>query len=75
MMITIQIDPTDFLKIHDALGQAGIFFRRRDEMNAQIHMAKSIRYSPITSTVEAAYDRCVQILVENGIEPEGRKDE
>ena len=52
-----------------------LLHERRDEMNAQIHMAKSIRYSPITSTVEAAYDRCVQILVENGIEPEGRKDE
>ena len=68
-MVTITVDPIEFLKIHDALGQAGIFFRRRDEMNAQIHMAKEIRYSPITSVVEAAYDRCVQILIANGIEP------
>lgn len=63
----VQVDSSDLLKIHDALGQAGLFFRRRDEMNAAIHSATQIRYSPITSTVEAAYDRLVNVLIEAGV--------
>lgn len=62
----IEVDISDLLKIHDALGQAGVFFRRRDEMNAAIHKAQSVRYSPLTSTVESAYDRVVIILEDSG---------
>lgn len=58
------VDLSDLLKIQDALQQANEFFTKRDEMNAAVHMAGNVRYSPITSTVEAALDR-VTVLVED----------
>jgi len=66
-MPRIQVDLEDLLKIQEALRQAGVFFRRRDETNAQAHLAKSVRYTALTSVVEAAYDRCLGILIANGV--------
>ncbi len=58
----IEIDVSDLLKIRDALEIANRFFQKRDEMNASIHLATEIRYSPITSIVLAAHDRCFRLL-------------
>ena len=58
----IEVDSSDLLKIEDALIRAESFFRFRDKMNGSIHLATEVRYSPITSVVEAARDRCRDIL-------------
>ncbi len=53
---------SDLMKIYDALLANVIFNKRRDEMNAQIHLAKDVRYSPITSETIAAKERLDEIL-------------
>ncbi len=45
----MEIQRSDLEKIYDAINEATEFFKRRDEMNAKIHLAEEIRYSPITS--------------------------
>ena len=60
----MNIDESDIFKLMDALLAAVRFFRARDEMNAEVHLAKSVRYSPITTIVEAAYDRLGMIASE-----------
>jgi hypothetical protein len=64
----VEVDSSDLLKIHDALGHARKFFVRRDEMNAAVHLGQP-RYSPITSEVEAASDRLLDILTDAGVGP------
>lgn len=52
-----EIDLVDLLKIKDALQECVKHFRLRDEMNSTIHLAKEVRYSPITTGAEAALVR------------------
>lgn len=49
-------------KIRDALADANDFFKRRDEMNAAVHLAKATRYSPLTSIVERELFRLTDII-------------
>jgi len=63
----VEIEKSDALKIYDALQSADVFFRRRDEMNASIHLAFPVRYSPITSKVAAGLDRLFSILYDAGM--------
>lgn len=58
----MEVDSTDVTKIVDVLQRASTFFRRRDEMNAEVHMAREVRYSPLTSEVDATLDRVKRIL-------------
>jgi len=44
----IEVDRSDLLKIHDALISSERFFKKRDEMNSEIHLGE-VRYSPINS--------------------------
>jgi len=44
-------------KVHDALMEAFEFLKYRDLMNARIHLAREVRFSPITSMVETELDR------------------
>jgi len=60
----ITVDTTDLEKIEDTLGVVHTFMQRRDEMNAAVHLAENVRYSPITSNVQASLERLGQILVE-----------
>jgi hypothetical protein len=53
---------SDLSKIADALREATGFFKKRDEMNAAVHLAHDVRYSPITHTVEAAYERALGMI-------------
>lgn len=55
------VDLSDLLKLNDALCAASEFFKRRDEMNAKVHLGEP-RYSPITSLVDAAYERVRTIV-------------
>lgn len=60
----MEVSRGDFEKIKDALEEAMIFFKKRDEMNAQVHLAKEVRYSPITSVVEMQYVRASALIEE-----------
>lgn len=63
----IEIEKSDALKIYDAIQCADLYFRKRDEMNASIHLAHPVRYSPITSKVAAGLDRLFTILYDAGL--------
>lgn len=55
---------SDLEKIQDVLEASKKFFKRRDEMNAEVHLAREVRYSPLTVEVMAACDR-VRTLLED----------
>lgn len=57
-----EVEHSDLEKLADALRNATKFLRARDEMNAVVHLAEHVRYSPLTSEVEAAYERCRGII-------------
>lgn len=61
-MSTIVVERSDLEKIFDALKAGLEFHRSRDQMNAQLHMAENVRYSPLTSVLEAERDRVSRIL-------------
>lgn len=58
----MEIDSVDLRKIEDVLKRASTFFRRRDEMNAEVHLAREVRYSPLTVSVDAEIERIQKIL-------------
>lgn len=60
----IEIDVSDLQKITDALQEAHVHHVYRDSMNAKLHLAKETRWSPLTSMLEAAYNRACIILNE-----------
>jgi putative hemolysin len=55
--MTTVIGINDLVKVLDVLERARTFHKRRDEMNAEVHMAAEVRYSPLTSELSAACDR------------------
>ena len=66
----IAVDSSDLLKIRDTLVQAGLYFRRKDQMNAAAHGATEVRFSPVTSNVLAANERITTILNEAEVDPD-----
>ena len=58
----MNIEQSDALKISDALQAASAFLEARDRMNAQVHLAREVRFSPLTSEVVAARDRLGLLL-------------
>ena len=58
----IEVDRSDLLKIYDALVSAEGFFMKRDEMNSEIHLG-DVRFSPITSRIQAAVIRANKLLI------------
>lgn len=57
-----QVDVSDLQKLHDALGKAVEFHTHRDRMNAALHLASETRFSPLTSSLIAEYERLSMIL-------------
>jgi hypothetical protein len=57
-----KIDESDLLKILDALKNNEDFHRKRDEMNGAIHLAREVRYSPLTAETIAARERLESLL-------------
>ena len=53
----MEIDKSDFQKLYDVLKVNEEFHRNRDKMNGAIHLAKEIRFSPITSETISAVER------------------
>jgi len=61
----MNVDRSDLYKIWDALLASNEFLKRRDEMNAVLHLAKEIRYSPLTTETMSAVQRLETILRED----------
>ena len=53
---------SDLEKILDTLERNKNFLKRRDEMNAEVHLAREVRYSPLTIETMAQCDRVRTIL-------------
>ena len=62
MKVVTAVSISALEKIHDALELNVTFHKRRDEMNATVHQAAQVRYSPITTTTEAELERVKAIL-------------
>lgn len=58
----IEIEHSDALKILDALTLAEEFFLLRDEMNARLHVAREVRFAPLTSIVISERRRLNMII-------------
>lgn len=58
----MEVDRSDLQKIHDVLAAARDHHVHRDESNARLHLAASARFSPLTSSLDAACDRLDGIL-------------
>jgi len=58
----MEIDRSDLLKVLDVLKANEEFHRNRDKMNSAIHLAKEIRFSPITSETISAVERVENLL-------------
>jgi len=58
----MEIDKSDLLKVLDILKANEKFHRNRDLMNGSIHLAKEVRFSPITSETISAVERMEQLL-------------
>lgn len=53
----MDIDKSDLLKVLDVLRANEQFHRARDEMNGALHLAREIRFSPLTSETISARER------------------
>jgi len=58
----MNVDKSDLLKVLDILIANENFHRNRDLMNGNIHLAKEVRFSPITSETISARERIEIIL-------------
>lgn len=61
------IDPSDALKILDALVANEEFHKYRDNMNGTVHLARETRYSPLTSETIAARERLSTLMREQRV--------
>lgn len=57
----VEIELSDLQKIRDALHKAHEHHDFRDRMNAALHLASEVRFSPLTSVLASALDRVVGI--------------
>lgn len=57
-----EVDLSDLRKIEAALHEAYMFFRHRDEMNANLHRAKKTICSPLTTELGLAWQRLQQMI-------------
>lgn len=60
----MNIERSDLEKISDVLHATTSFHKSRDEMNAVLHLAETVRYSPLTTRLDAECDRIDTILGE-----------
>ena len=60
--VKYEVDASDLWKVHDTLRANETFHRHRDEMNGAVHLAREVRWSPLTSETIAARERVEAIL-------------
>ena len=65
----MEVHRSDLEKIRDVLAAATRHHVSRDESNAALHLAAQARYSPLTSELEAAYERVEALLTVSTSEP------
>jgi hypothetical protein len=63
-LVEIPVQRQDLEKIQDALVRAVEFHERRDQMNAALHQAVQVRYSPLTVTLVAQAERIGKLLMQ-----------
>lgn len=61
-MDKIEVDRVDLLKILDVLKNNENFHYNRDKMNGAVHLAREVRYSPLTTETMSARERLEIIL-------------
>ena len=60
-----EVDDSDLRKVCDALSANEAFHRHRDLMNSAIHLAREVRFSPLTSETIAARERIESMMQMN----------
>lgn len=58
----MNVSRSDLEKILDTLVAAKRFFEHRDKMNAEVHLAREVRFSPLTTETAAQCDRVRAML-------------
>jgi hypothetical protein len=58
----MMVSRSDLEKVLDTLERNRNFHKRRDEMNSELHLAKEVRYSPLTVETMAQLDRVRMML-------------
>ena len=61
----MDIHRSDIEKVLDAIQHAAEHHVYRDRMNGCLHLAKEVRFSPLTSELIAARERLEKLLVED----------
>ena len=61
----MNIHRSDVEKVLDAVMHAAEHHVYRDRMNGSLHLAKEVRFSPLTSELIAARERLEKLLVED----------
>lgn len=62
----MDVQRSDLEKVLDVVAKARLHHALRDRSNAALHLAETVRYSPLTSELSAAEDRLRGIL---GVDP------
>lgn len=62
----VSLQPELLVEFFDALHHARRFFAKRDEMNAELHLAEP-RWSPLTSLVANAETKLQEVLEANAV--------
>ena len=60
----MEVDKSDLWKILDVLKGNEEFHRARDAMNSALHLARAVRFSPLTTETIAARERLQKIIEE-----------
>ena len=61
----MNIHRSDVEKVLDVVMHAAEYHVYRDRMNGSLHLAKEVRFSPLTSELIAARERLEKLLVED----------
>jgi len=62
-----EVEMSDMVKIMDVLQENVEFHVNRDKMNGAVHLAKEVRYSPLTSETMGAFDRVRSLITDHTI--------
>ena len=65
----MKVDISDLQKVYDALVGNETFHRHRDAMNGAVHLAREVRFSPLTSETIAARERVEAMMQANAPDP------
>ena len=60
--VKMEVDKSDLEKVYDILLANYEFHVARDTMNSKLHLAKQVRYSPLTSETDTAVHRLNALL-------------